>query len=61
MAWVATTRAAVADGRNVYSRLLQDGDLGARIASAYLLGLIGASDIDTLEEVIKAPEMPFSS
>jgi len=61
MAWVVATKTAVTEGRDVYSGLLQGGDLGARIAAAYLLGLIGASDIDTLEGVMKAPEGPFSN
>ena len=59
LTWVESTKKAVVKGREIYLGLLQVGDLGARIAAAYLLGLIGASDIDTLEEVIKSPERPI--
>jgi hypothetical protein len=57
LGWVEATKSAVVKGREIYVGLLQKGDSGARIASAFLLGLIGASDFDTLEEIIKAGEM----
>ena len=52
--WVTATKDAVTAGKNIYLQLLQDADPGSRIAAAYLLGVIRATDLDTLEEIINA-------
>jgi hypothetical protein len=46
----------VVKGREVYLGILEGDNSGVKIAAAYLLGLIGASDFDTLEEIIKSAE-----
>ena len=38
LAWVEATKNAVVKGREIYIELLQSGDVGARIAAAYLVG-----------------------
>jgi hypothetical protein len=53
LAWVAATKDAVVKGREIYFALLRSKEVGTQIAAAYLLGLIGASDIDTFEEIIR--------
>jgi hypothetical protein len=43
-------------GEKTHLGLLRGKDFGVRIASAYLLGMIGAVDVDSIEEIIKAAE-----
>jgi len=50
------TREFVMAGKDTYVQLLQGQHAGTRIAVAYLLGIIGAADFDTLEEVMKAAQ-----
>jgi hypothetical protein len=47
------TKDAVVKGRETYLVILAGDNSGVKVAAAYLLGLIGASDFDTLEEIIK--------
>jgi hypothetical protein len=56
LAWVQATKDAVVKGRETYLGILEGDNLRVKIAPAYLLGLIGASDFDTLEEIIKSAE-----
>ena len=51
---VQATKDAVVKGRETYLGILEGDNSGVKIAAAYLLGLIGASDFDTLEEIIKS-------
>jgi hypothetical protein len=53
LSWVEATKNAVVKGKDSYLELLKRGVEGDKIAAAYLLGLIGDSDFDTLEEIIK--------
>jgi hypothetical protein len=61
LSWVRATKDAIVDGKDSYLQLLQDPDPGSKIASAYLLGIIGASDFDTLQQVLKAAAPAKSS
>jgi hypothetical protein len=54
--WVEATKEAISRGKEQYVRLLTEADPGTRIAAAYLLGVIGAIDVDTLEEITRAAE-----
>lgn len=54
--WVEATKEAIAGGKEVYIEVLRNGNNRARIAAAYLLGVIDAVDIDTIEEVINAAD-----
>ena len=54
--WVEATKQAVTAGKDVYVAILQGDTSGARIGAAYLLGLIHADDLETIEEVIKSAE-----
>jgi hypothetical protein len=54
LAWVQATKDGVVKGRETYLGILEGDNSGVKIAAAYLLGLIGASDFDTLEEIIKS-------
>jgi hypothetical protein len=54
--WVEATRRAVVDGTALYLRLLRAEGSGVRTASAYLLGLIGNSELGTIEQVCRAAE-----
>lgn len=54
--WVAATKRAVIEGRDQYLSLLKQGDPGTKVAAAYLLGVIGAVDIDALEAITEAAE-----
>ncbi|HWO29881.1 MAG TPA: hypothetical protein VNO32_13895 [Candidatus Acidoferrum sp.] len=56
VAWVQATKDGVVKGRETYLGILEGDNSGVKIAAAYLLGLIGASDFDTLEENIKSAE-----
>lgn len=59
LSWVAATKGAILAGREVYFGLLRSEEVATQIAAAYLLGLIGASDIDTLEEITKTDERRY--
>jgi hypothetical protein len=47
LAWVQATKHAVVKARETYLGILEGDNSGVKIAAAYLLGLIGASDFDT--------------
>jgi hypothetical protein len=51
--WVETTRSAIRSGRKTYFRLLNSADLRTQKASAYLLGLIGETNLEVIEEILK--------
>ena len=54
--WVAATKESISKGKEQYLSLLNKADTRTRIAAAYLLGLVGADDIDTLEDIARAAE-----
>jgi hypothetical protein len=54
LAWVQATKDAVVKGRETYLGTLEGDNSGVKIVAAYLLGLIGVSDFDTLEEIIQS-------
>ncbi len=56
LSWVEATKRAVLASTDLYFRLLRAEESGVRTASAYLLGLIGNSDLETIEEVCRATE-----
>jgi hypothetical protein len=56
LSWVDATKRAVAGETDLYLRLLRAEEPGIRTASAYLLGLIGNSDMETIEEVCRAAD-----
>jgi hypothetical protein len=56
MSWVRATKRAVVGETDLYVQLLRAEESGIRIASAYLLGLIGNSDLETIEGVSRAAD-----
>jgi hypothetical protein len=50
LSWVQATKDAILRGKDTYLQLLEDCDPGSRIAAACPVGIIGASDFDTLEQ-----------
>ena len=54
--WIETTKEAVIAGRQIYLAALQSDTSETRIGAAYLLGVIDAVDIYTIEEVINAAD-----
>lgn len=56
LARVQATKDAVVKGRESYLGMLEGDNSGLKTAAAYLFGLIGASDFDTLEKIIKTAE-----
>ena len=54
--WVAATKESISKGKEQYLSLLNKADTRTRIAAAYLLGLVGPDDIDTLEDIARAAE-----
>jgi hypothetical protein len=56
LSWVDATKQAIRVGRETYLQLLQGRDIGPRIAAAYLLGLIGESENEILEQIAESSE-----
>jgi hypothetical protein len=53
---VEATRSAVRGGKRTYFSLLKREDLGTRLAAAYLLGLIGETKLEIVEEILKVAQ-----
>jgi hypothetical protein len=56
LSWVDATKQAIRTGKETYLQLLQAKDSGSRISTAYLLGLIGESEDETLEAIAESSE-----
>jgi hypothetical protein len=54
--WVETTRSAIRGGNKAYFRLLRQGDTRTKLVSAYLLGLIGETELDVVEEILRGTD-----